>query len=129
MKAILAINNLGYIGLNGKLPWKSREDLLHFKKLTMGKSILVGRSTFELMPKLPGRKIIVVSKGYFTLKEALEKKPDWVIGGKMLLESTLDLCEEFHLSIINDNTFGDTFAPNYKDYKGKIIKYNFEIDG
>lgn len=59
MRTIIARNNLGYIGLNGKLPWKSREDLLHFKQLTMNSTLLVGYKTYQTLPKLKYRTVIV----------------------------------------------------------------------
>lgn len=128
MKLIIALNNKNYIGLNGGLPWKSSEDLQHFKKLTMGFKLLVGRTTYESMPNLPGRELIVVGKGYKTLDEALELKPDWVIGGKMLYESTIELCSEMHVSEINDNTIGDTLAPDLNKFKGEVYIYKFNVN-
>jgi dihydrofolate reductase len=110
MKMILAINKKMYIGLDGDLPWKRNcsADLKHFKKLTMGGKLMVGRVTYENLPKLKGRTLIVVGEGYNTLQEALDQKPDWVIGGKSLYESTVHLCNELHISVINDETIGDT---------------------
>jgi len=125
MKIILAVNNLGYIGLNGKLPWESPEDLSHFKKLTLGKTLIVGRSTFEKMPKLKGRSVVVVGKGYNTLEEALSKNPDWCIGGSGLVQSVCHLCSELHLSFINDDTIGDTGAPDFENFKGHVFRYKF----
>ena len=50
MKAIIAINKLGYIDKEESLPWKCKEDLNHFKKMTMNCKLLVGRKTFETLP-------------------------------------------------------------------------------
>ena len=107
MEAIFAINRLGAIGLNNKLPWRSKSDLKHFRKLTDGKKLLVGRTTFESLPKLPNRELIVVGSGYNTLEEALSKNPDMVIGGKKLFDSTKKYVDKIHLSIINNTTSGD----------------------
>lgn len=128
MKCIIAINKSGYIGLNDTLPWRSSEDLKHFKNLTYGKKLIVGRTTFESLPPLKDRELIVVGKGYNTLEEALSKNPDWVIGGKTLYETTIHLCDELHLSIINDKTIGDTKAPNLEIFKGKTFKYEFNVN-
>jgi dihydrofolate reductase len=128
MKAIVAKNLKGFIGKNGKLPWKSRADLEHFKTLTMGAKLLVGRKTFENLPALPGREIIVVGIGYNTLEEALSQKPDWVIGGKQLYESTAHLIDGLHISLINDETIGDVEFPNFKKYNGYIHLHNFDAD-
>lgn len=128
MKAIIARNKVGFIGKNGGLPWKCKEDLKHFKNLTLGSKLLVGRNTFETLPNLPGREIIVVGTGYNTLKEALSQKPDWVIGGKKLYESTMHLWTELHMSVINDDTIGDVEAPDLDKYKGYIHMYYFDVD-
>jgi dihydrofolate reductase len=128
MKAIVARNLKGFIGKNGKLPWKSRADLEHFKTLTMGAKLLVGRKTFENLPPLPGRELIVVGTGYNTLQEALSQKPDWVIGGKQLYESTAHLITGLHISIINDKTIGDVEFPNFEYYKGYIHLHYFDVD-
>lgn len=128
LKAIIAINKLDYIGLDNKLPWKSSDDLKHFKKMTMGCKLLVGRTTFESMPELSGREVIVVGKGYHTLEEALAKNPDWVIGGKRLYESTIELCDELHVSEIQDKTIGDTLAPDLSKFNGKVWYYKFKTN-
>tara|TARA_R110002153_G_scaffold147385_1_gene298609 strand:+ start:162 stop:566 length:405 start_codon:yes stop_codon:yes gene_type:complete len=128
MKTIIATNKAGYIGKDNKLPWNCKEDLKHFKNLTMGCKLLVGRTTYESMPPLKGREVIVVGKGYNTLEQALEKNPDWIIGGKRIYESTIHLCDELHISEINDETIGDTKMPEMKNFSGKKIIYKFEVD-
>lgn len=65
LKAIVAADLNNVIGINGKLPWHISEDLQNFKKLTMGKPIIMGRKTYESIGKaLPGRLNIVISSGY-----------------------------------------------------------------
>ena len=61
---IVAMSQNGVIGKAGKLPWHLPEDLRHFKELTMGHPIIMGRKTFESLPKkpLPGRKNIVLTR-------------------------------------------------------------------
>lgn len=65
MKAILACDRAGGIGYNGGLPWpKNKKDLARFKELTMGKTVVMGRQTWQSrgMPKpLPGRYNLIVS--------------------------------------------------------------------
>jgi dihydrofolate reductase len=128
VEIILAVNKSGYIGLNNKLPWKSKDDLNHFKKLTMGKTCLVGRKTYEDMPKLSGRNLIVVGNGHCSLEDALKQDIDYVIGGKHLIESTMHLCSKVHLSVINDWTVGDVRMPSFKEYVNEIRIYRFEIN-
>lgn len=126
MKLIVCVNNLGYIGKDGKLPWHNPEDLKHFKEKTMGQKLLVGRVTYENMPKLKGREMLVVGRGYLTLNEALAQNPDWVIGGASIYQQTQHLCDEYHISHINNNDEGDTILPSF-DIVGKTYyHYYFE---
>jgi len=94
----------------------------------MGCKLLVGRKTYETLPPLKGRELIVVGQGHNTLEEALAQKPDWVIGGAKIYESTLHLCDELHISRINDDTVGDTKWIDICDYIGEIHEYNFEVN-
>lgn len=126
MKLIIAINNKNYIGKDGKLFWRSSGDLKHFKEKTMGQKLLVGRTTYENMPKLEGREMLVVGTGYLTLEEALAKNPDWVIGGASIYKQTQHLCDEYHISHINNNDDGDTLAPTF-DIVGKTY-YHYYFD-
>ena len=63
ISAILAIGNDNEIGLNGSLPWKSKEDLKHFKSITTGHCVIMGYNTYQSIGKpLPNRTNIVVSR-------------------------------------------------------------------
>lgn len=130
MKLIIAVNKISVIGLNGGMAWRSSEDLKHFKRLTVGQKLLVGRTTFEGLPPLKDRELIVVGTGYHTLEEGLAKNPDWVIGGRMLYESVSHLCTEYHVSIINDFTEGDVHFPNLSDHitEDNYFEYEFDIN-
>ena len=107
MDAIAAINKLGYLGKDGQLMWHCKEDLKWFKQVTMGKKCLVGRKTYEALPNLPGRELIVVGTGHNTLEEALALKPDIVIGGGQIYRATIDMIDKLYLSIIDDDQVGD----------------------
>ena len=107
MDAIAAINKLGYLGKDGQRMWRCKEDLKWFKQVTMGKKCLVGRKTYEALPNLPGRELIVVGKGHNTLEEALDLKPDIVIGGGQIYRATIDMIDKLYLSIIDDDQVGD----------------------
>lgn len=129
MKLIVAVNKKGYIGLNDELPWRSKEDLKHFKENTLGCKLLVGRKTFEKMPALKGRQFLVVGTGYLTLEEALSMNPDWIIGGASIYKQTSHLCSEHHISIINDDTEGDTKLDPLTAGEGtKTFLYHFDIN-
>ena len=107
MEAIAAINKLGYLGKDGQLMWHCKEDLKWFKQVTMGKKCLVGRKTYEALPDLPGRELIIVGTGHNTLEEALALKPDIVIGGGQIYRATMSMINKIHLSIIDDDQVGD----------------------
>jgi dihydrofolate reductase len=107
MEAIAAINKLGYLGKDGQLMWHCKEDLKWFKQVTMGKKCLVGRKTYEALPNLPGRELIVVGTGHNTLEEALDLKPDIVIGGGQIYRATITMIDKMYLSVIDDDQVGD----------------------
>ena len=77
-----AISTDNAFGLNGGLPWNITEELKHFKKLTLGKTLLVGKNT-EL-PPLPGREVIRLSR-----EDSLpiDSKDIFLIGGKTLIDA------------------------------------------
>lgn len=127
MRGIIAVNRLGYIGLNGRLPWKSFEDLQHFKKLTMGGKLLVGYNTSNLLPKLPGREIIVDDDNNPNINY---DEIDWCIGGKTTYEKHCHRFTELHISYINDETIGDMRMPDLIDLSEdcKVFHYFFNTD-
>lgn len=129
MKAILAVNNLGYIGLNGGLPWKSSDDFAHFKKLTNNVIMLAGYNTFSTLPIFVKKRTIVLNDVDFNINEH-NIENIWCIGGKKTYEKYCHLFTELHISHINDNTLGDTLFPCFNNLNKdcKIFNYNFEID-
>jgi len=128
MKAILAVNNKGYIGLKGGIPWKCSEDLNHFKKETMGGKLLVGYRTAQSLPKLPGREIVIDNK--FSTENQSLTDVDWCIGGKATYEKFCHLFTELHVSLIDDNTVGDVMGPDLRNLNPKcvIFEYYFKKD-
>lgn len=122
---IVAINEKRTIGLKGVIPWRNPEDLKHFKNYTMGKKVVMGRKTFEGLPKkLKGREIYVVSRkiddenNINDLKSFLESYKDSneeivVAGGGEIYAQAMDYADKIVLSIILDNdVIGDTFFPD-----------------
>lgn len=83
----------GGVGYKGGLPWKNSKDLKHFKKTTMGKTILVGKKTWEKMPPLKGRTVTVLSRGINDLSE-IAKNCDtsdmYLIGGPTVWKYALE---------------------------------------
>ncbi len=123
---IVAIDENNGIGRNNQLPWHLPADLKHFKSLTTGHPIIMGRKTFDSIGKaLPGRRNIVISRQKdlkiaeaevsHSLKEALElcKEADdvYVIGGAQIFDDALPLADVLYLTQIHHNFDADTFFP------------------
>ena len=124
---IWAQDNNGGIGKNNKLPWHIPEDLINFKKLTLNNPIIMGRKTWDSLPKkpLPKRRNIVLSskkmadvESYTSVELCLESlKNDnltnvFIIGGEMIYKSFFNYSHILHITFINTNTSGiDTFFP------------------
>ncbi len=122
MKLILAVTQSGGISKEGKIPWKIKEELAFFKQMTLGKTVIMGRKTYESIGRLlPERNNIIVGKGYSSFNEALQQglsvekdgKTVWVIGGTMIAESFQPYITEAFLSVIHDEYDCDLFAPKY----------------
>jgi dihydrofolate reductase len=126
---VVAVADGGVIGVAGALPWKISEDLKHFKAVTMGHAILMGRRTHESIGRaLPGRRNIVIStRRGLTLEEcevassldeaiALARQHDdepRVIGGAMIYEAALPLATKIFLTEVHRQVSGDTFFPPF----------------
>ena len=122
---IWAQDNNGGIGKNNSLPWHISEDLINFKKITSNHTIVMGRKTWDSLPKkpLPNRRNIVLSSQYinevecYTSIESCIKslKKDnisdiFVIGGKMIYDSFFPDANILHITFIEQVVDGiDTF--------------------
>lgn len=134
ISAAIALN--GAIGLDNKLLWHLPEDLKRLKKITMGKTLIMGRKTFESLPGvLPGRKHIVVSNRELAINHQnviVEKDLDavllryknateeaFVMGGGMIYERALPDCGKLYLTIVKKAFEADTFFPavDYSFYR------------
>jgi dihydrofolate reductase len=124
--AAVAANRI--IGANGQLPWHLPEDLKHFKQLTLGHPVIMGRRTWESLGRaLPGRENIVVTgtPGYeapgaavaTSLQAALAlcygETVVFVIGGTRLFEAALPLADRLVMTEIHRDYQGDTWFPPY----------------
>jgi dihydrofolate reductase len=122
----------GVIGRDGALPWNVPEDMAHFRALTSGHPVIMGRATWEsLAPRfrpLPGRDNIVLSRtpGYAaegarvvrSLAAALELvagREAWVIGGGLVYEAAVGHADRLEVTEIDDVLAGDTYAPVIDD--------------
>ena len=126
LRLLVAVNNNFHIGKEGGMLWRCSADLKHFKAMTLNCKCLVGRVTKDGLPPLKDRELIVVGTGHYSLEDALAQEPDWIIGGAQIYRQCIDLCDEIHISHINDNSIGDTKFEIPENYKGKIFHYFFE---
>ena len=129
----------GGIGRGGKLPWYIPEDLKKFKQLTIGATIIMGRKTWESLPKkpLPNRKNIVISsndipniESYRSIKECIKiiqtenHNKIFIIGGAQIYQQFIHLSDELHITFIDKIIEGiDTYFPlSIKEIKYKFLK-------
>ena len=125
---VAAVASNGIIGANGALPWRLPEDLQHFKRITMGHPIIMGRKTWEsLKGPLPGRDNIVVTRtaGYeapgaavassleAALALCLGEPVAFVIGGSRLFAESLPVAAGLVMTEIYKDFEGDTWFPPY----------------
>lgn len=134
MKAILAVNNLGFIGKGNKLMWHSKDDLQQFKKLTVNKIMLCGYNTYQTLLNIVKNRTTVFCDTreihYITLPDSVSDiiKDIWCIGGKKTYEKYAHLFTELHISHIDNNDIGDCTFPDLKNLNPncKIFNYHFE---
>ena len=121
----------GVIGKDGAMPWHLPEDLAHFKRLTQGHPVIMGRKTWDSLPArfrpLPGRANIVVTRQAdwhengaqraSSLRDALQMAEQsnpatvWVIGGAQIYAQALPLAQRVEVTEIAQAFDGDAFAP------------------
>lgn len=124
---VVAMDRKNGIGLENRMLWHLPADLKHFKSITSGHPVIMGRRTFESIGKpLPNRTNIVISrkKDWFqegilivgSIKEALKfaKKIDeniFILGGGNIYEQTMDLTDKLEVTRVNAECDADTFFP------------------
>lgn len=131
---IVAVNNNGTIGLDGVMPWRNKEDLQHFKSSTMGKIVVMGRKTIEGLPKtLEGRFVKMVSKtnsgddiinDFESYLKVHEKSDEdiYVAGGGNVYQQAFPYAKRVLLSVIDNDTIGDTFFDLKKLDDFRLVK-------
>lgn len=128
------------IGLNGKLPWNVPEDLKHFKTLTTGHAVLMGRKTFDSIRRpLPNRTNLILSR---TIPAAVPSGTQWftdiahavktaesageqelfIVGGAEIYKLAMPLADRMYISIIKlpSPATGDTWFPQWPDDQWRI---------
>ncbi len=141
---VVAMSSNGVIGRNGDLPWHLSADLKHFKAITMGKPIVMGRKTHESIGRpLPGRENIILTRNQdYTAQgctiiscvgelEARFSKDDdlMVIGGAQLYALTLPLANRLFITRVHADVEGDTCFPDVKwEQWREIERQDFSAD-
>jgi dihydrofolate reductase len=130
LELVVAVSENDVIGRGNQLPWRLPADLRHFKLLTMGRPILMGRKTYESIGKaLPGRVNLVLSRspGYApsdcTVVSSLEdariaagtNSPLMVIGGAEIYRLCMPLADRIHLTLVHTRVEdGDAFFSDWR---------------
>jgi dihydrofolate reductase len=129
LSMVVAIGDNGAIGKDGKVPWRIPEDLKHFKNVTMGHAIIMGRKTWDEVGRpLPGRRNLVVSRQAGLTLEGAEVFPTLetaitaarttdpephVIGGSTIYDAAMPLATRIHLTEVHREVEADTFFPPF----------------
>jgi dihydrofolate reductase len=140
---IVAVADSGVIGRDNALPWHLPDDLKRFKRLTMGKPIVMGRKTFESIGKpLPGRQNIVVTRAanyrrqgivvVHGVEEAVQAAAGateiMVIGGADLFRLFLPRAGRIHLTRVHGDVAGDVLWPALDETWGVVESESHAAD-
>lgn len=131
---IVAMSKNGVIGINNRLPWpKLKEDMKFFRTITIGKTVVMGRKTFESIGSKPllGRNNIVISKNrlpyefenltvFNDINEVFKLDNCVIIGGSSIYEYFLPYTNIMYITIVNKHIEGDTYFPHINNYQWKI---------
>lgn len=127
------------IGINNTLPWRCPEDLKHFKALTMGHHIVMGRKTYDSIGKpLPGRTTVVVTRNRnlkiegciiaHSLQEAIAAcagdEEVFIVGGAELYALALPQADTLYITEIQQEVIGDAHFPEFN--KGQWLEVSRE---
>ncbi len=137
---VAAIAENAAIGLRGNLPWRLPADQRHFKELTAGHCLLMGRKTFDSIGRrpLPGRTNIVISRDGNFLAEGVVVARDldaaldvaraqgeeeaFVAGGTEIYALTLPLADCLYLTRVHAKVEADSFFPPYDEREWKLVR-------
>ena len=127
------------LGRHNDLLWRIPDDLKRFRRLTLGHPIIMGSKTYESIGSvLPGRTNIILSyeTSYrvplglvaHSIENALDlaKKEKtneiFIIGGGQVFKSALPIADKLYLTLVEDDTEGDVYFPDYRDFKKKVFE-------
>lgn len=129
------------IGRNGQIPWKIPEDMRHFKELTMGHPVIMGRVTWESIPArfrpLPGRNNIVVTRSSdmyipgvaiahsvaqaINIAYLIDAERISIIGGAQIYKQGLPLANRLDLTLLEGDFNCDAFFPDYEGLFQEVV--------
>lgn len=136
---ISAVARNGAIGRNNALLWHEPEDLRHFRRVTLGHPVVMGRKTWDSLPArfrpLPGRRNLVITRDTDDRRDGAERaasldaaiarldgsKRVFVIGGGEIYALALPLADELVLTEINADLDGDVFFPDWEREAFSVI--------
>lgn len=119
LKLIVATSSNDVIGIDGTLPWSCKADLQYFKEKTSNSVVIMGRTTWESLPKrpLPNRINVIVTSNTTpipgahvcnSLENAVKQFPDaWIIGGASIYKQCISLVDEIYKTIIDKPVHGN----------------------
>lgn len=143
ISSIAAISKNNVIGNKGIIPWSIKGEQKRFKDLTTGKTIIMGRRSYEEIGKpLPNRKTILISNSLniaeencitvSSLSEALSIIKDgeevFIAGGGSVYEEAMPFVDRIYLTVIEIEVEGDTFFPSIDTSRFQMV-YEEKIDG
>lgn len=136
---IAAMGNNRVIGMNNDMPWHLPKDLAHFKKVTSGHTVIMGRKTYESIGRpLPNRKNIILTRQQSlnvpekvqlirdlnVVKEWNEQNPReeyFILGGGELYKQSIDFADRLYITKIDETFEGDTVFPLIDETKWEIV--------
>ncbi len=125
---VAAMTRTHVIGKGDRLPWSIKEEVKHYRHIVKGKTVIMGRRTFEMMKgNLPGSHNIVVAhdaleyprtKSCQTVEDAIRLAKSYstavyILGGQSIFEQALPFADTMQLSFIKKNYEGDKFFPKF----------------
>ena len=130
LSMIVAMDKNRVIGADNDMPWHLPDDLKHFKAMTLGKPVVMGRKTFESIGSkpLPGRRNLVISRNpaysaagaevFSSVEDALAQLSDSqevvIMGGGQLYQQMLPVADKLYLTFVDTQVKGDTLFPEWQ---------------
>jgi dihydrofolate reductase len=126
ISSIAAIAENNAIGKNNQLLWRLPADLKHFKEITTGHTVIMGRKTFESVGKpLPNRRNIVITRSNTlnienvevvnSIEQAIalcnQDKEVFIVGGAEIYQAAMDITNQIYLTVVHANFEADTYFP------------------